>query len=64
MIENSPANGDNKTQVVFGVEFNNKIPNGELLQDETVVQTFVDATNSNNNYSVNLKASSVQLICK
>ncbi|TWW63121.1 hypothetical protein D4764_03G0001290, partial [Takifugu flavidus] len=61
--EFSPAEGDSATQVVFGVAFNNTISKAQLPQNETLVQTLVDAANSNSNYSVNLRATSVQLIC-
>ncbi|XP_056883149.1 uncharacterized protein LOC130522618 [Takifugu flavidus] len=60
--EFSPAEGDSATQVVFGVAFNNTISKAQLPQNETLVQTLVDAANSNSNYSVNLRATSVQLI--
>lgn len=53
----SPAEEDNMTQVVFGVVFNSTIPRTQLPENEAVVQTLVDAANSNNNYSV--KANSV-----
>ncbi|XP_029696978.1 uncharacterized protein [Takifugu rubripes] len=60
--EFSPAEGDSTTQVVFGVAFNNTISKAQLPQNETLVQTLMDAANSNSNYSVNLRATSVQLI--
>lgn len=60
---NSPAEGDNTTQVVFGVEFNDTIPKAQLPRNEAVVQTLVDAANSNNSYSVQLN-SQIQIICK
>lgn len=51
------------TQVVFGVGFNDTIPQAQLPQNETVVQTLVDAANSNNSYSVQLN-SPIKIICK
>lgn len=63
LINKSPAEKDNTTDVVFGIVFNNKIPKDELPRNEAVVQILVDAANSNN-YSVSLRAISVQLICK
>lgn len=60
---NSPAAGDNMTQVVFGVVFNDTIPKAQLPQNEAIVQTLVDAANSNNAYSVKIN-SLIQVICK
>lgn len=64
LINKSPAEKDNTTEVVFGIVFNNKIPMDELPRNEAVVQILVDAANSNNNYGVSLRATAVQLICK
>lgn len=63
LIFNSPADGSNMTQVVFGVGFNDTIPQAQLPQNEAVVQALVDAANSNNSYSVQLN-SQIQIICK
>lgn len=60
---NSAAEGSNMTQVVFGVGFNDTIPKAQLPQNEAVVQTLVDAANSNNSYSVQLN-SRIEIICK
>lgn len=63
VISNSPAEGNNTTEVVFGLVFNNTIPKDELPRNEAIVQTLVDAANSNS-YSVKLSSSPIHIICK
>lgn len=60
---NSLAEGDNTTQVVLGVVFNYTISKAQLPQNEAIVQTLVDAANSNNSHSVKVNPP-VQIICK
>lgn len=60
----SPQGQVNATQTDIGVVFSNMIPTAELPPNRTVTQTLVDAANSNETFSVILKASSIQLICK
>lgn len=52
------------TEAEIGVVFSSTIPTAELPQNEVVAQTLVDAANSNETFSVSLKASSIQVICK
>lgn len=40
LINKSPAEKDNTTEVVFGIVFNNKIRKDELPRNEAVVQLF------------------------
>lgn len=54
----------NATQTDIGVVFNKTVPIAELPQNDSVAQTLVDALKSNETFSVTVKASSVQVICK
>lgn len=52
------------TRADIGVVFSNTVPSAELPSNDVVAQTLVDAANSNETFSVVLKASSIQVICK
>lgn len=64
----SPAVGlqarEDAAQADIGVVLRNNIPNADLPTNEFVAQTLVEAANSNETFSVSLKASSIQVICK
>lgn len=53
-----------QAQADIGVVLRNDIPTADLPTNEFVAQTLVDAANSSETFSVSLKASSIQVICK
>lgn len=55
---------DEATQVDIGVVLSNTIPTAELPSNEFVAKTLIEAATTNETFSVSLKASLIQVICK
>lgn len=48
----------------MGVVLSNTIPTAELPSNDFVAQTLIEAVTTNETFSVSLKASLIQVICK